>query len=128
MEYATIARQNFSVWNEALRSGDPRKVAALYADGVTFLPTVSGECKRGRAAAEGYFAHFLAKRPSGTVVQDEVQPLGPDCYVHSGRYDFEVGPAQSRSVVEARFTFVWCRNARGEWEILHHHSSARPGE
>ncbi|MFH0837707.1 MAG: SgcJ/EcaC family oxidoreductase [Patescibacteria group bacterium] len=121
-----VVRQNFAMWNDALLTRDPKKVAELYTPDCTFLPTVSGEFKKGHSGAEAYFRHFLEKNPNGVIVDDEVQELGSDCYLHSGIYNFEVGPDNNRSVVEARFSYVWKKDKKGDWRIAHHHSSLRP--
>jgi uncharacterized protein (TIGR02246 family) len=121
-----IARANFRKWNDALQTKDPRKVALLYCENNTFHPTMSGDFKSGQKGAEDYFEHFLLKNPLGKVVKEEIQPLGSDSYIHSGLYDFEVGPVDKREIAEARFTYVWVRGLDGEWKILHHHSSVKP--
>jgi uncharacterized protein (TIGR02246 family) len=121
-----LAHQNFAMWNDALLSRDAQTVAELYSEDSTFHPTVLGEFRKGHEGAKSYFHHFLEKNPSGKLVEDEVQTLGPDCYLHSGMYDFEVGPDSKRDIVEARFTFVWKKNGKGEWKIIHHHSSVKP--
>ena len=122
-----IAQENFISWNNALQTGDPKKVAEFYADDATFLPTVSGEFKRGQTGAEEYFKHFLEKKPTGEIVEDEVQTLGPNRYLHSGFYNFEVdNDSGGRKIIEARFSFIWIENSEGEWKILHHHSSVKP--
>jgi len=123
-----IAKQNFTSWNDALKTGDLKKVAALYSNDATFLPTVSGEFKKGQIGAEKYFKLFLKKNPSGEIIQEKIQFLATGCYLHTGMYNFEVGPEDGRQVVEARFSFVWKRNAQTRWEIIHHHSSIRPEE
>lgn len=121
------ARQNFLLWNSALQTKNPETVAKLYGTDATFLPTVSGEFKRGRGGVEEYFRHFLEKNPSGEIVEEEVQTLGENCYLHSGIYNFEVDSGEgARQIIEARFTFVWKKDERNEWKILHHHSSVRP--
>ncbi|MDA2921860.1 hypothetical protein MYX07_01190 [Patescibacteria group bacterium AH-259-L07] len=86
-----IAQQNFSRWNEILMTGNAQEVAALYEKDATFLPTVSGEFKRGPVGAEEYFEHFIEKNPIGRIIKDEVQIISPVSYLHSGMYDFEVG-------------------------------------
>ncbi len=121
-----IARRNFSIWNQALQTGDSKKVAELYAEGATFLPTVSGEFKKGRSGAEEYFKHFLEKNPTGEIIDDEVQILGPDIYLHSGMYNFELGSDDKRDIVKARFSYVVKLKENGGFEIMHHHSSIRP--
>jgi uncharacterized protein (TIGR02246 family) len=122
-----IARENFSVWNGTLLSGDPKKVARLYTEDATFLPTMSGKFENGQSGAEKYFRHFLEKHPSGEVIENKVQILGPKSYLQSGMYNFEVDDSKGgREIVEARFSFVWAQNEKGEWKILHHHSSVKP--
>ena len=121
-----IASRNFGIWNSALQAGNPKEVAALYIAEASFLPTTSGEFKKGQYSAEEYFKHFLEKNPTVEIIQEEVQTLGTDCYLHSGMYNFEVGPGDDRQVVEARFSFVWKKDDQGEWKIVHHHSSAKP--
>ncbi len=121
-----IAQINFSRWNETLLTKDPAKVAELYAEKATFLPTVSGEFKKGKNGAEEYFKHFLEKNPAGEIIADEIQTINSGCYLHSGMYNFEVGPDDNRQIVEARFSFVWEKNQQGQWKIIHHHSSIKP--
>ena len=50
---------------------------------------------------------------------------GGNAYLHSGLYTFELGDADARTPVEARFSYVW-RKLDGMWKISHHHSSVRP--
>jgi len=121
-----LARANFKVWNDALLSKEASKVAELYSADNTFLPTMSPDFKKGQSAAEGYFVHFLEKNPAGEIVKDECQSLSPDCYLHSGLYNFTVGPDDKREVVEARFSYVWKKDEVGNWKIIHHHSSVLP--
>lgn len=126
MEIKEIARQNFEKWANALLTKDPKKVAEFYSEDNTFLPTVSGEFKHGIEGAEGYFKHFLEKNPEGKVVEEAIQALGENSYLHSGMYNFELDKDGSRSTVEARFSFVWRKEEDGNWKIIHHHSSVRP--
>ena len=107
-----IAGQNFTAWNNALLSKDAGKVALLYVEDATFLPTMSDTFKIGKEAAHGYFVHFLEKDPFGSIAEEAVQPLAADCYLHSGMYNFEIGPDNNRQIVEARFTLVWQQTRR----------------
>ena len=122
----SIANENFQKWMEALKTRNPNEVSNLYSGNSTFLPTVSSEFKKGHAGAKEYFEHFLQKNPSGEIIEEEVQSLTDDVYLHSGMYNFEVDGADGRrSVVEARFSFVWER-INDKWIIQHHHSSVKP--
>lgn len=121
-----IVKENFNRWNNALLTGDAEAVANLYSKKSTFLPTVSSEFKKGAKEAEDYFKHFLEKNPSGKIVSEAIQPIASNAYLHSGTYDFEVGPEDNRTIVEARFTFLWQKSYSGGWKIAHHHSSVKP--
>jgi uncharacterized protein (TIGR02246 family) len=121
-----IAAANFAKWNALLQTRDAAQVAALYSEDATFLPTLSGEFKKGRAGAEEYFHHFLEKHPSGVIVNGAAQIMSPTSYLHSGLYNFTVGPDDNRQVVEARFTYAWSQDEQGNWLIRHHHSSVKP--
>jgi uncharacterized protein (TIGR02246 family) len=121
-----IVRQNFDLWKKMLLSKNADKVAELYDENITFLPTLSEEFKKNKAEVKSYFEHFLEKNPVSEIVEDEVQVLSPDCYLHSGMYNFELGSSENKQLVEARFSFVWRKNQNGEWKIIHHHSSIKP--
>lgn len=126
MEIEKIAKENFAKWNEALLTGEAKNVAVLYTKEASFLPTVSPEFKTGQEEAEGYFKHFLEKNPKGEIINDRVQQISDKCYLHSGLYNFELGPNEDRQIVEARFTFLWEMSDDGSWMIAHHHSSVKP--
>ena len=121
-----IAKEMFQKWNELLQTGDKEKVASLYTDDNAFLPTLSGDFKKGISGAEDYFAHFLEKNPFGKIIKEDIQG-GENFIIHSGLYDFEVDDKnEGRVNVEARFTFVYKKCENGEWKITHHHSSLKP--
>jgi len=121
-----IAQKNFLLWAELLKTKDPKKVAGIYSEDSTFLPTLSSEFKKGQNGAEEYFVHFLKKDPTGEIIEQSVQELGEGIYLHSGMYNFEVGLSSQRSTVKARFTYAWKKNTDGDWQIIHHHSSLKP--
>jgi len=124
-EFEKLASENMSSWLELVKSGDVDKISAMYTDDATFLPTVSGDFKRGKSGAKEYFEHFLAKNPIGKVVVEVVTPVDESSYLYSGMYNFELDTENGRSEVEARFSYFW-KKVNGEWKINHHHSSLRP--
>ena len=134
VELKELAASNFSAWNQALLSCDPKRVASLYANDASFLPTLNSELKAGQTGAEEYFHHFLEKKPEGRIVEEVAQETSIDSaghvsgYLHSGMYNFEVGEPSNRRNVEARFTFLWQKDEAGGWKIRHHHSSLRPAK
>jgi uncharacterized protein (TIGR02246 family) len=125
-EIKEIAQENFAKWAKALLTKEPGRVAELYAWDSSFLPTVSDEFKHGPDEAEVYFKHFLEKNPEGEIKEETVMPLANDTYLHTGFYNFKLGPNGNRQIVEARFTFVWRKGPGDQWKIVHHHSSVKP--
>ena len=111
----------FDQWNNALKTGNPKEVAALYATDAILLPTVSNKVRHNREEIEDYFVHFLAKGPVGKIDESNVRIFG-DIAINSGVYTFTFADGAS---VQARFTYVY-RQVDGEWLILEHHSSAMP--
>lgn len=120
-----VARRNFANWKEALLTKKSEKVSVLYAENNTFLPTMSGDFRRGKKEAEGYFEHFLLINPDGKIVDEEIQPMGDNYYSHNGLYNFEVDEDGRRAVKECKFTFNWEKQPDGSWKILHHNSGIR---
>ena len=111
----------FDNWNNALKTGDPKKVAALYSKEAILLPTVSNQVRHNHAEIEDYFVHFLAKVPEGKINEANVR-IHDSIAINSGVYTFTFADGAS---VQARFTFVYAWNGT-VWEIIEHHSSQMP--
>lgn len=113
----------FGDWNRALATGDPQRVADLYAPDAVLLPTLSNNVRSDRAEIVDYFQHFLANKPSGRILESHVEVLGPDTAIDAGTYRFTL--AANGTQVDARYTFAYER-IDGKWLIVNHHSSAMP--
>ncbi len=111
----------FDEWNNALQTGNPKNVAALYADNGILLPTVSNEVRHNHEEIEDYFIHFLAKGPKGNIDEANIRTFG-DIAINSGVYTFSFDDSSS---VQARYTFVYRWNGE-RWMIVEHHSSQMP--
>lgn len=111
----------FDQWNNALQTGDPKQVAALYENNGILLPTVSNQVRHNPAEIEDYFVNFLAKGPVGKIDEANVRTFG-ELTINSGVYTFTFKDGAS---VQARFTFVYRWNGQ-RWKIVEHHSSAMP--
>ncbi|MFJ4201681.1 SgcJ/EcaC family oxidoreductase [Streptomyces sviceus] len=117
----------FDTWNATLRTGDPDKVADLYAKDAVLLPTVSNKVRTNHAEIVDYFEHFLQKKPSGKKVRTIVNVLDSDSAIDTGVYEFTLTDPKSgaKRVVEARYTYEY-EKRDGAWKIVNHHSSAMP--
>ena len=116
--------QLFHAWNAALQSGDARKVADLYAEDATLLPTLSREVRHTPEAIEDYFEVFLKLRPKASIIHQNVSLYDPIA-INSGVYSFETTVDGEKHHLIGRFTFVY-RKEGDDWKIIEHHSSTMP--
>ncbi|MFJ8468205.1 SgcJ/EcaC family oxidoreductase [Streptomyces swartbergensis] len=118
----------FDQWNAALQTGDPQKVADLYAQDAVLLPTVSNNVRTDRAEIVDYFEHFLKNKPEGTKIESVVNVLDRDTVIDTGVYEFALtDPATgAKNTVKARYTYAYEKQADGKWLIVNHHSSKMP--
>lgn len=115
----------FDQWNRALATGDPQKVADLYAPNAVLLPTVSDDVRTDRAAIVDYFTEFLQSKPQGVIDEEIVDVIDPESAVNTGVYTFTLTKDGKPQQVEARYTFVYQKSGE-KWLILNHHSSVMP--
>lgn len=118
----------FDDWNAALRTGDPDKVADLYAKDAVLLPTVSDKVRTNHAEIADYFEHFLQNKPKGTKTESVVNVLDRDTVIDTGVYEFELTDHDTgaKSTVKARYTYAYEKQPNGKWLIVNHHSSKMP--
>lgn len=118
----------FDRWNAALQTGDPDKVADLYAKDAVLLPTVSNQVRADRAGIVDYFEHFLPNKPVGTKVESVVSILDRDTVIDTGVYEFALTDhgTGEKSTVRARYTYAYEKQPNGNWLIVNHHSSKMP--
>jgi len=116
-------RSLFDVWNDALATGDPKKVAALYSKDAILLPTVSDKARTTPEAIEDYFANFLKSQPQGVILDGVIVADTPNWAKDAGIYEFTMGATGAK--VRGRYSFVYIFED-GEWKIAHHHSSVMP--
>ncbi len=112
------------IWTETLKTLDPDKMAALYAEDAVLLPTLSKEVRQSQPAISDYFRHFLALKPRAEVLQQTIRSYA-QVATNSGIYKFFTEIEGAEHVVVARFTFVYRRDDDG-WKIVDHHSSMLP--
>ena len=68
-------RALFSLWNNALATGDSRLVASRYAtkSGAVLLPTVSDTPRTDYDGIKDYFDGFLKKQPQGEILEGNIR-------------------------------------------------------
>eukprot|EP00804_Cyclotella_cryptica_P012444 CCRYP_010877-RD/>CCRYP_010877-RD protein AED:0.06 eAED:0.06 QI:806/1/1/1/1/1/3/411/357 len=115
-------RSLFSLWNNALASKDPVKVANRYSRSAVLLPTVSDIPRTDFPGLVDYFTNFLKLEPQGRILEGEVF-LGTNWAQDAGIYEFTMGATGQK--VKGRYTFVYVFED-GEWKISQHHSSVMP--
>ena len=111
----------FNTWNDALATGEPSQVVALYEKDAILLPTVSNQVRHNHSEIEDYFVNFLSKGPQGKIDESNVR-IFDTLAINSGVYTFTFSDGAS---VQARYTFVYRWNG-DRWLIVEHHSSQMP--
>jgi len=114
-------RALFGLWNDALATGDPQKVADRYTTDAVLLPTVSNEVRYTNDRVADYFVGFLRKKPTGEILEGNIK-IGPNWAQDAGIYEFTF---QDGSKIKGRYSFVYTYD-KGEWKIANHHSSIMP--
>merc|ERR1712176_1199883 len=112
----------FSLWNNALATLDPKKVASRYAKAGVLLPTVSDVPRTDFSSIEDYFVNFLKLKPQGEIIESHVT-IGHNWCEDVGIYEFSMGATGKK--VRGRYSFIYVYED-GEWKINHHHSSIMP--
>jgi len=117
----------FTTWNKTLQTGDPEKVADLYAKDAVLLPTVSNKIRTNHAEIVDYFEHFLQNKPVGKKIDTIVNVLDKNSAIDTGIYQFTLTDPKTgeKSVVKARYTYEY-EKRDGKWLIVNHHSSMMP--
>ena len=113
-------------WVAAVSGGDPAAVAALYAPDAVFWGTVSPFLRTTPEGVRDYFEHFMRLSHLNAIYYKPMVRVYGDIAINTGYYTFfyeEDGVLRS---IPARYTFVYRRDAQGEWQIVEHHSSAMP--
>jgi uncharacterized protein (TIGR02246 family) len=112
----------FHLWNDALATLDPKKVANRYAKKGVLLPTVSDVPRTDYASIQDYFTNFLKLEPQGEILESNVV-VGTNWAQDCGIYEFTMGATGKK--VKGRYSFIYVFED-GEWKISHHHSSIMP--
>lgn len=112
----------FGLWNDALATKDPNRVALRYAEQSVLLPTVSDTPRTDFQSINDYFVNFLKLEPQGEILESNVQ-IGMNIAQDCGIYEFTMGATGAK--VKGRYTFIYVFEG-GEWKISHHHSSLMP--
>lgn len=127
-ELAVVASQ-FDKWNDALQTGDPRKVAALYSNESSLLGTISNVIRNCEDSKADYFDMFLKLQPHGTILTSNIRFLDSARTIacNSGIYMFEVIRDGTKEENKARYSFIYNKDKEtGDWKIVEHHSSWMP--
>lgn len=75
----------FSLWNDALKTGDPATVAERYAKEGVLLPTMKDDSRTDFAGIEDYFISFLKNKPTGEIIESNVM-IGHNWAQDVGKY------------------------------------------
>ena len=80
----------FPIWNTALASGDPKKVAALYTSDAVLLGAGANSPRTSRSLVEDYFKNFLKLKPFGRLDKAYIRVLSDTIAINSALCTFKV--------------------------------------
>lgn len=122
---ATIDGQ-FQRFSASWATGNPGKVAALFARDAVLLATVSNKPRTSPAEIRDYFEHFLVSRPVARIDSSTTR-IGCNMATRVGTWSITLTDPKThkKSEVQARYSFVYMFD-RGQWWIDHLHSSKMP--
>ena len=112
----------FKLWNDALTSKDPTKVAKCYSKNEDLLPTVSGIPWSEYPSIVDYFTNFLKLEPQGEILEGKIV-IRTDWAQYASIYKFTIGA--TRQKVQGQYTYTYIVKDN-QWKISHHHSSVMP--
>jgi hypothetical protein len=111
-------------WADAFNSRVLDKILAHYSAEAVFWGTVSPTLRDEPSEVRDY---FIPIGPEARVLIGEQRArVFGDIAVNTGSYTFTLVSDGKKATVDARFSFVYKRDANGTWLIVNHHSSAVP--
>lgn len=114
-------------WRAALASGDPAKIAELYAPDAVLLPTASYQIRLEPGQIRRYFRDLMQRSPSARFMEVHSR-LFDTVGINSGIYTFTMHRDDGTPFdLVCRFTFVYLL-FDGVWKIIEHHSSIMPDD
>ena len=111
-------------WADAFNSRVIENILARYSAEAVFWGTISPTLRDEPAEVRDYFEVI---GPDARVLLGDQRPrVFGDIAVNTGYYQFTDIRDGKKTLVAARFSFVYERDETGTWLIVDHHSSAVP--
>ena len=111
-------------WADAFNSRVLDKILAHYSEEAVFWGTVSPTLRDEPSEVRDY---FIPIGPDARVLIGEQKPrVFGDIAVNTGFYTFTDVRDGEKVTFDARFSFVYKRDANDKWLIVDHHSSSVP--
>lgn len=116
----------FKKWQDALTSGKPENLVALYtADAVVFA-AASRKPLLSTADRQSYFADLAKIKGLKLEAKENLTQVFGDVAINSGTINFTSKDLANKSVsMLSRYTFVYQKQPQG-WLIVNQHSSLLP--
>ena len=125
-EITEVAHKNMTLWMEKLTQKNLKGIVSLYDNNASLLPTCAKGLLSGQNEIKNYFVTFLTKNPKAEIKEENITLIDEDYYLHVGIYNFTLKKEGGTVIIHARFSYLWQKNKKGKWKIVHHHSSLNP--
>lgn len=123
---ASEAEKAYKAWREAIASRKTENILAQYKDNATLLPTLSAKVITGQKERGEYFDGLVKKEGLNVKPLTAKTTTYGNVAVTNGTYNFSFKDAGKEQTVNARFTFVFEKDSKGEVKIATQHSSIVP--
>lgn len=120
------AKQVIISWEEYLNSANLNNLVDLYAHDAVLWGTFSNVIRNKSDLIREYFQDLFKKRDIKVSFNDSYNRVYEDMHLYSGTYKFSYID-QKLKIINARYTFVVCKDSNGKYKIVEHHSSVIPG-
>lgn len=120
------AKQVIISWEEYLNSANLNNLVDLYAHDAVLWGTFSNVIRNRSDLIREYFQDLFKKRDIKVSFNDSYNRVYEGMHLYSGTYKFSYID-QELKIINARYTFVVCKDSNGKYKIVEHHSSVIPG-
>ena len=112
-------------WENYLNNADLNNLINLYAEDAVLWGTFSNVIRDNLDLIREYFQELFKKRDLKVSFNASCNRVYEDTHLYSGTYKFSYID-QELIIINARYTFVVCKDRNGKYKIVEHHSSVIP--
>ena len=119
------SQQIITSWEKYLNNADINNLINLYAEDAVLWGTFSNVIRDNLDLIREYFQELFKKRDLKVSFNASFNRVYEDTHLYSGTYKFSYID-EELIIINARYTFVVCKDRNSKYKIVEHHSSVIP--